>query len=160
MTKAFVSVAHIQNSRPASSLSGFELSGQRHHRTKAHPRIHLVPHNQRPVTSVLLDCPVFLFGPAGLIGHCEAFMSSFLLIYFFFLLRTFWGEAAEPAWGVPPSTDNKLLLCSITMYISLIHTSVIFKKIPWRVSSASTEKVGTAVKVGGMKYAKQAHHRE
>lgn len=44
-----------------------------------------------------LDCPAFLLGPAGIIGHLEAFMSSFLFIYFIFNSSPFEEERPVPA---------------------------------------------------------------
>lgn len=88
-------------------------------------------------------------------------MSSFLFIYFIFHSSPF-EEEPQNLWGRLPfraAAENKLLYANVTVYISLIHMSVFFK-ILQRVLSASTEKVGTAVKFSGMKYAKQAHHRE
>lgn len=73
MNKAFVWGAHILNRGP-ESRSSFELSGQRHHRTDALFRIHLVPHTEGPVTFVLLIVLHFFKGLAATIGQLEAFI--------------------------------------------------------------------------------------
>lgn len=106
-----------------------------------------------------LSCVSFRSG--GNHRSSRGFYVQLFIYLFYFSLLTFWGGTAEPV-GTPPvraAAENKLLYANVTVYISLIHMSVFFK-ILQRVLSASTEKVGTAVKFSGMKYAKQAHHRE
>lgn len=156
MNKAFVWAAHILNSSPESSMSSFELSGQRHHRTDALFSHSSCTSHQRPVTFVLLIVLHFFKGLAGTIGHLQAFMlrkkkTSLFLV----LLFTLGAKASAGSHG--HSNEQQLELDSNDQ----LHLADMNVFATYRKGFAHFDwKVGIHMKFTAMKYAKQAHHRE